>query len=96
MELNALDYGVFALYCVAVLAVDPSSPFTGGALLGDRLRMRGVAGDSGVFIRSTASRGALGGLAHTTADMAAAFDVSRFATKATVRKGGEPYRYPPR
>jgi LAO/AO transport system kinase len=48
---------------VAVIAVDPSSPFSGGALLGDRIRMRDLAGDPGVFIRSMASRGALGGLA---------------------------------
>jgi LAO/AO transport system kinase len=48
---------------VAVLAVDPSSPFSGGALLGDRVRMRDLAGDPGVFIRSMASRGAAGGLA---------------------------------
>jgi LAO/AO transport system kinase len=63
---------------VAIVAVDPSSPFTGGALLGDRLRMRDLAGDPGVFIRSTASRGALGGLARTTADMAAALDAAGF------------------
>jgi LAO/AO transport system kinase len=63
---------------VAILAVDPSSPFTGGALLGDRLRMRDLAGDPGVFIRSTASRGAMGGLARTTADMAAAFDAAGY------------------
>ncbi len=63
---------------VAILAVDPSSPFTGGALLGDRLRMRDLAGDPGVFIRSTASRGALGGLAHSTADMVAAFDAAGY------------------
>ncbi len=63
---------------VAILAVDPSSPFTGGALLGDRLRMRDVAGDPGVFIRSSASRGAAGGLARTTADMAAAFDAAGY------------------
>ena len=48
---------------VGVLAVDPSSPFTGGALLGDRIRMLGHAGDGGVFVRSLASRGQLGGLA---------------------------------
>jgi LAO/AO transport system kinase len=48
---------------IAVLAVDPSSPFSGGALLGDRVRMRDLAGDPGVFIRSMASRGAVGGLA---------------------------------
>ena len=51
---------------VAVLAVDPSSPFSGGALLGDRLRMTGGARDSGVFIRSMASRGQQGGLASAT------------------------------
>ena len=48
---------------VGVVAVDPSSPYTGGALLGDRIRMQGFAGDDGVFIRSMASRGALGGVA---------------------------------
>ncbi len=63
---------------VAIVAVDPSSPFTGGALLGDRLRMRDLAGDPGVFIRSTASRGALGGLAATTADMVTALDAAGF------------------
>jgi LAO/AO transport system kinase len=63
---------------VAIIAVDPSSPFTGGALLGDRLRMRDLAGDPGVFIRSTASRGALGGLACTTADMVATLDAAGF------------------
>ncbi|WP_435742149.1 methylmalonyl Co-A mutase-associated GTPase MeaB [Nocardioides sp. SYSU DS0663] len=51
---------------VGVLAVDPSSPFSGGALLGDRIRMQDHAGDSGVFIRSMASRGHLGGLAWST------------------------------
>ncbi|HUM70359.1 MAG TPA: methylmalonyl Co-A mutase-associated GTPase MeaB [Chloroflexota bacterium] len=51
---------------VGILAVDPSSPFTGGALLGDRVRMRDLAGDRGVFIRSMASRGSLGGLAQAT------------------------------
>lgn len=54
---------------VAVLAVDPSSPFTGGALLGDRIRMQGFAGDEGVFIRSMASRGAMGGIARAAADV---------------------------
>ena len=47
---------------VGVLAVDPSSPYTGGALLGDRIRMQGYAGDQGVYFRSMATRGALGGL----------------------------------
>ncbi|MBT5432671.1 MAG: methylmalonyl Co-A mutase-associated GTPase MeaB [Alphaproteobacteria bacterium] len=50
---------------VGVLAVDPSSPLTGGALLGDRIRMLGHAGDAGVFVRSLASRGHLGGLTHS-------------------------------
>src|SRR4030088_1664903 len=51
---------------VGVIAIDPSSPFTGGALLGDRIRMQDHATDPGVFIRSMASRGHLGGLAATT------------------------------
>lgn len=63
---------------VAIVAVDPSSPFTGGALLGDRIRMRDLAGDPGVFIRSMASRGALGGLARTTAAVVEAFDAAGF------------------
>jgi LAO/AO transport system kinase len=54
---------------VGVIAVDPSSPFTGGALLGDRIRMQGFAGDDGVYIRSMASRGQLGGLARAAADV---------------------------
>ncbi len=63
---------------VAVVAVDPSSPFTGGALLGDRVRMRDVAGDPGVFIRSMASRGSLGGLARTTGDAITVLDAAGF------------------
>ncbi len=63
---------------VAVVAVDPSSPFTGGAILGDRIRMRDLAGDPGVFIRSMASRGALGGLARTTAGVVQALDAAGF------------------
>lgn len=63
---------------IAIVAVDPSSPFTGGAILGDRIRMRELSGDSGVFIRSMASRGALGGLAHTTAGVVQAFDAAGF------------------
>jgi len=54
---------------VAVVAVDPSSPFTGGAILGDRIRMSAHADDPGVFIRSMGSRGSLGGLAHATFDV---------------------------
>ncbi len=59
---------------IAIIAVDPTSPFTGGALLGDRIRMQDLAGDQGVFIRSMASRGALGGLAHSTAAFATLLD----------------------
>jgi LAO/AO transport system kinase len=59
---------------VAIVAVDPSSPFTGGAVLGDRVRMKDLTGDLGVFIRSMASRGSLGGLATATAGMVQAFD----------------------
>ena len=54
---------------VGVVAVDPSSPFTGGALLGDRIRMQGFAGDDGVYIRSMASRGELGGVARAAANV---------------------------
>ena len=63
---------------VAVIAVDPSSPFTGGAILGDRVRMRDLAGDEGVFIRSMASRGILGGLAAATSGLVQAFDAAGF------------------
>ncbi|NMB68571.1 MAG: methylmalonyl Co-A mutase-associated GTPase MeaB [Chloroflexi bacterium] len=63
---------------VAVVAVDPSSPFTGGALLGDRVRMRDLAGDPGVFVRSMASRGALGGLSHSTAAVVQVLDAAGF------------------
>jgi len=63
---------------VAIIAVDPTSPFTGGAILGDRIRMRDLAGDPGVFIRSMASRGSLGGLASTTAAAAQLFDAAGF------------------
>jgi LAO/AO transport system kinase len=63
---------------VAIVAVDPSSPFSGGAVLGDRVRMRDLAGDPGVFIRSMASRGSLGGLAASTSGMVQAFDAARF------------------
>jgi LAO/AO transport system kinase len=62
----------------AILAIDPSSPFSGGAILGDRVRMRDLAGDSGVFIRSMATRGALGGLALATARMVTVFDAVGF------------------
>ncbi len=61
---------------VGVLAVDPTSPFTGGALLGDRVRMQAHAGDPGVFIRSMATRGHLGGLARATEDAAVVLDAA--------------------
>lgn len=63
---------------VAIVAVDPTSPFTGGAILGDRIRMRDLSGDSGVFIRSMATRGSLGGLARATRDVVRALDAARF------------------
>jgi GTPase len=63
---------------VGVVAVDPSSPFTGGALLGDRIRMERSALDPGVFIRSMASRGSLGGMATTTAEVADVMDAFGF------------------
>jgi LAO/AO transport system kinase len=63
---------------VAIVAVDPSSPFTGGAVLGDRVRMRDLSGDPGVFIRSMASRGSLGGLAQATAGVVLVFDAAGF------------------
>jgi len=63
---------------VAIVAVDPSSPFTGGAVLGDRVRMRDLSGDPGVFIRSMASRGSLGGLAQATAAVVQVFDAAGF------------------
>ena len=59
---------------VAVLAIDPSSPFSGGAVLGDRLRMMDHSGDAGVFIRSMASRGHLGGLSRATGDALTVLD----------------------
>lgn len=63
---------------VAIVAVDPSSPFTGGAVLGDRVRMRDLTGDPNVFIRSMASRGSLGGLAQSTANVVQVFDAAGF------------------
>ena len=63
---------------VAILAVDPSSPFTGGALLGDRVRMQGLASDSEVFIRSMATRGAMGGLALAAGDVIDLLDGAGF------------------
>ena len=65
---------------VGVIAVDPSSPYTGGALLGDRVRMRGFAGDTGVFVRSMASRGALGGLAKSAAGVCTLMEAAGLGT----------------
>jgi LAO/AO transport system kinase len=64
---------------VAIIAVDPSSPLTGGSLLGDRIRMYDLAGDSGVFIRSMANRGRLGGIAAATADATALMAAAGFS-----------------
>ncbi len=63
---------------VGVVAVDPSSPFSGGAILGDRIRMMELAGDPGVFIRSMASRGSLGGLAASTRDVVRSMDAAGY------------------
>src|SRR5437870_1871494 len=61
---------------VGIIAVDPTSPYTGGAILGDRIRMQAHHADSGVFIRSMATRGNLGGVARATTDVATALDAS--------------------
>jgi LAO/AO transport system kinase len=61
---------------VGILAVDPTSPFSGGAVLGDRIRMQSLAGDKGVFIRSMASRGSLGGLASAALDAIRVLDAA--------------------
>jgi LAO/AO transport system kinase len=63
---------------VGILAVDPTSPFTGGAILGDRIRMQSSSGDPGVFIRSMATRGSLGGLASTTYGASEAMEAAGF------------------
>src|SRR5436853_646658 len=63
---------------VGIIAVDPSSPFTGGAILGDRIRMQGMAMDAGIFIRSMAARGNLGGLARATVDAVAILDAAGY------------------
>jgi LAO/AO transport system kinase len=64
---------------VAIVAVDPTSPFSGGALLGDRVRMVELSGDDGVFIRSMASRGSLGGLAGTTTEVCDLIEAAGFS-----------------
>jgi LAO/AO transport system kinase len=61
---------------VGIIAVDPTSPYTGGAILGDRIRMQDHYADPGIYIRSMATRGSLGGLARTTADVASVLDAS--------------------
>ena len=61
---------------VGIIAVDPTSPYSGGAILGDRIRMQGHASDTGIFIRSMATRGSLGGLARATADVALILDAA--------------------
>ena len=61
---------------VGIIAVDPTSPYTGGAILGDRIRMQDHFSDPGIYIRSMATRGSLGGLARTTADVATVLDAS--------------------
>jgi len=61
---------------IGIIAVDPTSPYTGGAILGDRIRMQDHSSDSGIYIRSMATRGSLGGLARTTADVSTILDAS--------------------
>ncbi|HMY71326.1 MAG TPA: methylmalonyl Co-A mutase-associated GTPase MeaB [Blastocatellia bacterium] len=63
---------------IGIIAVDPSSPFSGGAILGDRIRMQTLANDPGVFIRSMATRGNLGGLARATVDAVAVLDAAGY------------------
>jgi LAO/AO transport system kinase len=63
---------------VGIIAIDPTSPFTGGAILGDRIRMMELAGDPNIFIRSMASRGSLGGLAASTRDVVRAMDAAGY------------------
>ena len=65
---------------VAVVAVDPSSALTGGAILGDRLRMTEHSADAGVYVRSVSARGALGGLSRATADIVAVLDSAGWDT----------------
>jgi len=67
---------------VGIVAIDPSSPFSGGAILGDRIRMSDLVEDPGVFIRSMATRGALGGLAKASLDAVDILDAAGFDTEA--------------
>jgi GTPase len=73
----ALEYRARGL-TVAIVAVDPTSPFSGGALLGDRVRMQELSGDEGVYIRSMATRGSMGGLAVHTAQVCDVLDAAGF------------------
>ena len=77
-EISAISApsAVFSSSSIGVIAVDPTSPFTGGAVLGDRLRMQAHSSDEGVFIRSMATRGHLGGLARATGDAALVLDAA--------------------
>jgi len=75
-DVVASEGGSSAFPTVGIIAVDPTSPFTGGAVLGDRLRMQSHAADEGVFIRSMATRGHLGGLARSTGDAALVLDAA--------------------
>src|SRR5260221_829013 len=84
---------------VGVVAVDPTSPFSGGAILGDRIRMMELAGDPNVFIRSMASRGSLGGLSASTRDAVRAMDAAGYSpiiieTVGTGQAEGEVMRTP--
>lgn len=63
---------------MAVVAVDPSSPFSGGAILGDRIRMQSHSGDEGVYIRSVGTRGKHGGLSHATKEVVLLLDAAGF------------------
>ena len=74
---------------VGIIAVDPTSPYTGGAILGDRIRMQGHASDAGIFIRSMATRGFLGGLARSTSEVALVLDAAgkQFVLVETVGVG---------
>jgi LAO/AO transport system kinase len=74
--ITQLKKPVFSSSSIGVIAVDPTSPFTGGAVLGDRLRMQAHSSDAGVFIRSMATRGHLGGLARATGDAALVLDAA--------------------
>ena len=83
---------------VGVIAIDPTSPFSGGAILGDRIRMNELTLDEGVFIRSMGTRGSLGGLSHKTADAvkimdAAGKDVIIVASVSCIYSLGDPMEY---